>query len=463
MKIMKWFGRLTCFLLAIILISHSIVVSAEQSEDLSVSNGCHSIDAANPLLGTDSLKNTESAILYEVNSDTLIFAWNADQKMDPSSLAKLVTAIIAIEQGSLSDVVIADGRAVSAIPWDAMSVGIQAEEELTLLDLLYCMLVGSGNDAAAVIAFYLDGSMEKFASRMNSFVASIGCTGSNFTNSHGLYDSAQYTTARDVARILSYACKNETFSELIGTVKYTVPATNLKDERILTTNNHLISRSTMSVYYDDRVTGGRTGVAQNGTRALAATAEKGSMKLVSVVMGCKNTYSANGAISTFGGFPETTALLDKGMQGLRAAQLFYPGQVLKQYPLANADANLYIGVEGSFMTVLPNGITANDLRYTFHETGIFAAPVEKGAHLGTVDVYYGSVCIASAPLTALNKVEVLETAVIVERDEDPSDGVPAGVILAIIAGVFVVVLLLLRYSKKFRKIVGRKHRRKRRV
>ena len=135
MKIMKWFGRLTCFLLAIILISNSIVVSAEQSEDLSVSNGCHSIDAANPLLGTDSLKNTESAILYEVNSDTLIFAWNADQKMDPSSLAKLVTAIIAIEQGNLSDVVIADGRAISAIPWDAMSVGIQAEEELTLLDL----------------------------------------------------------------------------------------------------------------------------------------------------------------------------------------------------------------------------------------------------------------------------------------------------------------------------------------
>lgn len=463
MKIGNRFCKLICILVAVLLISSPVFVFAQENENLSVSGGCHSLDGANPLLGSDALRNTESAILYEVNTDTLLFAYNADQRMDPSSLAKLVTAIIAIEQADLTQMVTANGQALSAVPWDAMSVGIQAEEEMSLLDLLHCMLVGSGNDAAAVIAYHIDGSMSKFAERMNAFVKSLGCTNSNFTNSQGLFDSEQYTTARDIAKVLSYASKNQTFAELIGTAKYTVPATNLKDERVLSTNNYLISRSTMSVYYDSRVTGGRTGVANNGTRCLAATAEKGSMKLVSVVMGCRNVYGAGGAISTFGGFPETTALLDKGMQGLKAAQIFYPGQVLKQYPLANADAELFIGVQDSFMSVLPDGVGADDLRYEFRETGLLTAPIEKDAPFGVVDVYYGSHCIASAPLFALNKVTVLQNEIVTDRDEDPKDGTPTGVILAIVAGVFIIFLLLVRYSKKFRKIVGKKHRRKRRV
>ena len=463
MKIMTGFGKLICLLLAILLFCNPILVSAEENEDLSVLNGCHTLDAANPLLGSGTIQNTESAILYEVNTDTLLFASNPDQRMDPSSLAKLVTAIVAIEQADITDLVVADELTLSSIPWDAVSAGIQAEEEIPLLDLLYCMLVGSGNDAAAVIAVHIDGSVKKFAERMNAFVASIGCTGSNFTNPHGLYDEDQYTTARDVAKILSYATRNETFVKLIGAKDYVVPATNKRGERTLTTNNYLISRSVMSLYYDSRVTGGRTGVANNSSRCLAATAQQGSMNLISVVMGCKNVYGTGGSISTFGGFPETTALLDKGFQGLRAVEIFFPGQVLKQYPLANADSNLYIGVEDSYKTVLPSGVGTNDLRFVYQETGVMAAPIEKNVPFGVVNVYYGSNCVASAPLITLNNVALLEDDVIIDREEDEADRISAGVILAVIAGIFVAVLLLLRYSKKFRRIVGRKRYRKRRM
>ncbi len=462
MKIMKGFSKLICFLMAIILISSPVFVLAEQNDDLSVSDGSHSLDGTSPLLGSGAFNNTESAILYEVNTDTLLFACNPDQKMDPSSLAKLVTAIVAIEQADLTETVSADELTLSTLPWDAVSVGIQAGEEMSLLDLLYCMLVGSGNDAAAVAAVHIDGSMKKFAERMNAFAASIGCTGSNFTNPHGLYDEDQYTTARDVAKILAYAMKNEIFAKLIGAKDYTVPATNVKGERNLTTSNYLLSRSVMSLYYDSRVTGGRTGVANNGTRCLAATAKQGSMNLVSVVMGCRNSYGSGGSISVFGGFPETTALLDKGFQGLRAVQVFFPGQVLKQYPLANADANLYIGVQDSFRTVLPNGVSTNDLRFVYQETGVLTAPIKKGTPFGIVNVYYGSTCIASAPLYALNGVEVLENDLITDRQEDRSNSSSAGIILAAVAVIFIAILILLRYSKKFRKIVGRNRRRKRR-
>ena len=156
-------------------------------------------------------------------------------------------------------------------------------------------------------------------------------------------------------------------------------------------------------------------------------------------------------------------MLDKGFQSLRSVQVFYPGQVLKQYPLANADADLFIGVKESYKTVLPNNIGADDLRYIFQETGALAAPVEMDTPYGIVNVYYGSNCVVSAPIYALNKVGVLEENVIADREDEPKDGVRAGVILAIFAAVFIVVLLLLRYSRTFRKIVGRKRRRRRRV
>lgn len=461
MKITEGIGKLICFVLAVILAISPVYVFAEENEDLSISTGCHTLDGTIPLLGSEAINNTETAILYEVNTDTLLYSLNPDQRMDPSSLAKLVTAMVAIEDTDLSEMVVADELTLDAIPWDAVSAGIQAGEEISMLDLLYCMLVGSGNDAAAVVAVHIGGSIDKFAQRMNAFMSSIGCTNSHFTNPHGLYDEDQYTTARDIAKLMSYATKNETFVELIGAKDYVVPATNKRGERNLTTNNHLISRSVMSVYYDSRVTGGRTGVSGDGTRCLAATAKQGSMNLISVVMGCRNIYGPGGSISTFGSFAETGSLLDKGFQGLRAVQILFPGQVLKQYPLANAEANLYIGVHDSYKTVLPTGIDTNDLRFVYQETGILAAPIEKGTPFGIVNVYYGSNCIASAPLYTLNKVDVLQNDLITDRHETPTDRLSAGTILVIITVVFIIILLLLRYSRKFKRLVGKKRQRRR--
>ena len=461
MKKLKWFCRILCALLVFVLLGNTYFVSAEQETNNSILNGCNGLDAVNPLLGTNAHSNLQSAILYEVNTQTLLYAYNPDERMEPSSLAKLVTAIIAIEQADLSEMAVADQLTLDVLPWDAVSVNIQGGEQMSVQDLLYCMLVGSANDAAVVVATHMDGSMAKFAERMNAFAASIGCTNTNFTNSHGLYDPDQYTTARDMAKVLTYASQNEAFAKIIATKDYSVAPTNMKGERNLSSNNYLINRSVMSLYYDSRVTGGRTGVASDGTRCLAATAQKGNMNLVSVVMGCRNVYGSGGSISTFGGFPETTALLDKGFQGLRAAQIFSKNQVLKQYPLAGSDSNLYVGVHDAFNSVLPNGIETDDLRYVYHESGTLAAPIEKGTPWGTVDVYYGSVCIASAPIFALNKVTVLENKLVTEREQAEVSRGSIGIILAIIAAVFVILLLLLRYSKKFRRIVGRKRRKRR--
>ena len=167
--------------------------------------GCFSTDATDALLGFGEIvKNVKSAFLYERNTKTLMHAWEPDLSLPPSSFVKILTAIIAIEKGNLDSAVTVTEDALSDLPASAVSVDLVVNEVMPLKELIYCMLVGSGNDAAAVIAQYLSGSQYAFVNEMNAFAQRIGCTGSNFTNAHGLHDPAQVTTARDTASTISW-------------------------------------------------------------------------------------------------------------------------------------------------------------------------------------------------------------------------------------------------------------------
>ena len=204
--------------------------------------GCFSTDATDALLGFGEIvKNVKSAFLYERNTKTLMYAWEPDLALPPSSFVKILTAIIAIEKGKLDSAVTVTEDALSDLPASAVSVDLVVNEVMPLKELIYCMLVGSANDAAAVIAQYLSGSQYAFANEMNAFAQQIGCTGSNFTNAHGLHDPMQITTARDTAKILDYAMQNEVFREIFSSAEYTGPATNKSAERYLITGNYLMS------------------------------------------------------------------------------------------------------------------------------------------------------------------------------------------------------------------------------
>ncbi len=461
MKIMKLFYKLICLLLALIMFATPAYADEEQGFAGNTDDSS-TLDSLQPLLGSARIANTDAAILYEVGTDTLLYGWNIDQSVYPSSLVKLATAIVAIENADLQADVTATADVLSAIPSGAVSVGLQDGEQMKLIDLLHCMLVGSGNDAAAVIANYVGGSEEAFVEQLNAFAKEVGCIATNFTNAHGLHDVNQVTTARDMAKIIAYAIDNETFLELICTAKHTVPATNLRAERNLTTNNYLITRSGMEIYYDARVKGGRTGVTNDGKRCVASVAEKGNMQVISIVLGCWTTYHPNGtSIKKFGGFPETTELLNRGFQGMQAVQIFHPGQILKQYSINNGANDLYLGIKEARSTVLPAGVKTQDLRYIYEEAGILAAPLQKDSAFGKVKVFYGNNCVASAELYVMNAVPVYEENAITDRYKDASQGFQAWWILVIVLILFVIALLILRYSKKFRKIAKRNARRRR--
>lgn len=463
-----------CLIVCIVIATECFAVPVfadNETQNSTVIKGSHSVDAQMPMLGSDPLvSNTQSAVLFEANSETLMYAWNADEKMAPASLVKILTALIVVEQGNLSDVVTVSKAVLDTVPYDAVTADLQMDEVLTVEDLLYCMMVGSANDAAAVLAEHLYGSQPAFVSEMNRYAQALGCTGTNFTNVHGLHDDNQYTTARDVVRILAAAIRNESFCAVFEAVKYTVPATNKSEPRELVTGNYLMNQNqdSVEIYYDDRVTGGRTGVNSSRHRCIAVTAENNGMLLISVIMGAESVYQEDGyTVQIFGGYKETSELLNAGFDGYAATQIIYADQVLAQYSVENGASDVVVGSKESAYTVLPVGITPSELSYRFSQGDGFKAPVEKGQILSGVEVWYGNLCVAHVDLYAMNSVPICQKQTLntVNEDEDTSWPLALSIVVCIAVGSIVLVIILRtvgRLRLAAARSRSRRHRRNRR-
>lgn len=234
---------------------------------------------------------SESAVLID-SSGTILAQKNADKKMYPASLTKIMTAILAIEKGKLTDIITVDDDT----PYEIYGshIALEPGEILTLKDLLYSTMLPSANDAASTIAKHYGGSIEGFVKMMNDKAKELGAYNTNFTNPHGLHEDNHYTTAADLALITKYAMENETFKKIVATKKYEIQTTNKKDEpRYFTTLNRLlydtgynqiyVDGAYISPYYE-YATGAKTGYTPEAGYCLAATATKDGTDLIAVTM-----------------------------------------------------------------------------------------------------------------------------------------------------------------------------------
>lgn len=407
-------------------------------------SGSFSVDAQQPLFGNMQLiENVKAAILYEASTKTLMYAWNPDTQLPPSSLVKIMTALIAVEQGELTDAVTVKQNVLDTVPYDAVSAELQADEIMTLGDLLYCMMTGSANDAAAVIADHIAGSQGAFVQLMNERARELGCANTNFVNVHGLHAESQLTTVRDVVKVLEAAVANEAFFAVFSAVNYSVPATNKSETRKLSTGNFLMNREEMEIYYDSRVTGGRTGTAGDGTKYLAATAKVDSMELISVVMGAESKMQEDGnKVSIFGGFNETRTLLDAGFDGYKAVQVIFNGQALVQWQVENGESMVTAGPKTAVSTVLPSEVALTDLdfRYSAGRESL-RAPIEIGDRICSVEVWCGSVCVAQTDLYAMNSVR--ESGHLSKEQKEQGTGSAVHIVLLVLCGLMVIGVVFL--------------------
>ena len=447
---MKKNRLLICLLCIVLVIAGAGEVSATSlgtngngfDVDGSVSGGSHTMDAQVPLWGSNKMLETSAAaILYETNSNTLVYAWNPDVPRYPASLVKIMTGLLAVENGNIDDTITVTEEALSALPPYSSTLHLRAGEIVTLKQLLYALFVGGANDAAVVISHHIGGSEAAFVEMMNERAVEIGCTGTNFTNSTGIHNSNQVTTARDLGKILEAAAENVLFMDFFSSTLYNFPKTNLSESRYMETTNYLMTPG-MEFYYDERVTGGRTGTTSDNKRCLAITSESNGLSYIVIILEAIPIIADDGyTAKRFGNLEEAETLLDLGYDNYEIFQVLMDTDITNQYAVANGANSVSVGPETGVRALLPKRVTKDDLvfRYVLNESDL-VAPIAVGQRVATMQVWYENVCVAQAPVVSRNMVREYIPAAD-KGDYDGTDGIiTALTVIGVILGIILCVL-----------------------
>lgn len=231
------------------------------SDDFLQVSGVPAIDAA-------------AAAVIDVKTGRLLYSKNATVRRSIASTTKIMTALIALENGCLDDTVTISSRAARI--WGS-NINLQTGQKYTLNELLYGLLLNSGNDASIAIAEHISGSVEAFVEKMNQKARELGAYETSYANTHGLDAAGHYSTAYDLARIARYALENPVFSKIVGTSYAAIPG------RQLYNTNELLE-----LYHG--ADGVKTGYTGKAGRCLVASATRDGLRLISVVLGAPTTY-----------------------------------------------------------------------------------------------------------------------------------------------------------------------------
>lgn len=245
----------------------------------------------------------KSALLINASSGAILYEKSSHQLHYPASITKIATAAYALDFAGdkLLKRIIADKESLGSVSeeakrrsnyslpayWlvnDASHIGIKAGEDLSLKDLLYGMMVASGDDAANVIATSLGGTIPNFVEQLNLYMKKLGCRQTNFCNPHGLFHPKHITTAYDMAILTCHAMKNPTFREIVATTRYIRPKTNKQGASVLVQTNRLLKKG--KCYYEKAI-GVKTGYIAKAQNTLVAAAEHDDRLLVAVLLKCE--------------------------------------------------------------------------------------------------------------------------------------------------------------------------------
>ncbi len=356
-----------------------------------------------------SAVKAETAVLIDERTGKTLFEKNADKKEFPASTTKIMTCLLALEKGNLSDSVTVEET--PQMEAGATSIALEKGETMTLENLLYALMLPSANDAAIVIAQHLGGSVEGFADMMNAKAKELGMTGTHYINPNGLNDPEHYTTARDMATLALAARKYPEFCKIVSTQRYTIPATNKNDQRPLKNTNRLISTSDDEIYAYEYATGVKTGYTSAAEHALVSSAQKDDLSLIAVVLRDEK----------LGKWTDSITMFEYGFQFYDTADLTDAlGSLDLSADVPSSDKE---GAENVALPleVVPDGsITLTDTKETIasikadpslieHTLALkdgLTAPIEKGAEVGTVTFAYNSEEIATCKLVAAQAVGV---------------------------------------------------------
>lgn len=349
------------------------------------------------------------ACMICTDNDEAIFNKNYNKRTAPASLTKIMTALVALEncKDLNSPVIISQYALDSLVGTDSSIAGLVPGEKVTMYDLLNCLMVKSANEAAIAIAEYVGGSVPAFIEMMNKKAKDLGCTNTNYVNVHGLDEKGHYTTAHDLYLICKEAMKNPTFEKIVGKTSYTMPKTNMQDERILPATNFMINSNYADCYLP-YVTGIKTGTTDDAGRCIITKASKNGYNYIAIIMGAKLEDAVPGEIAENIAFIECKKMIEWTFSNIKYKVVAEENEIitvvdvkyswstdtLELVPSEDVAALVPSNLDASSVYIQPNTDTPD----------VVKAPVKKGEKIGTATVYYAGKEIATTDLVASKNV-----------------------------------------------------------
>ena len=323
-----------------------------------------------------ALTNAKGAVLLDADTNKILYEKDANAKMPMASTTKVMTAILAIENLDLDKIVTVDERAYAV---EGSSMYLEKGEKISVKNLLYGLMLTSGNDAAIELSILVSGSPEKFAELMNEKAREIGANNTNFVNPNGLPAKNHYTTAYDLAIIASYAMKNETFRQIVSTEYIKIPWDGKAWDRVLKNKNKIL-------WQYEGGNGIKTGYTDAAGRCLVSSAKRDGMQLICVVLNCPDMFG------------DSMSILDYGFKNYERLKVFSSGQEIGDVKVNEGTSNLFKATVACDIMITINKSDEERVKSTITLPNEINAPVLNGQKIGSIEVTLDGVSLAKSDI-----------------------------------------------------------------
>ncbi|MDF2484293.1 MAG: putative secreted protein [Herbinix sp.] len=393
----------------------------------------------------------ESAIVMEASTGLILYEKNINEVHYPASITKIMTALLALENSNLGEIVTFSKNAVFDVDLDSSRIGIDVDEQLTMQQSLYGILLESANEVSYAVAEHVAGSADEFAKMMTARAKSLGCLNTNFVNPHGLHDENHYTSCYDMALITREAMKNDTFRKIFSSRTYQIPPTNIQSEIRYLRNHHKFVLQ-QDYRYDDCI-GGKTGYTSNSKFTLVSVAKRGDLELICVIMRDDSTAHQ---------YTDTQKLFDFAFDNfsiypiadLESSQILTESPMFTRYnPLLSEISSPILTDEKGYL-VLPNSASFEDAKkeVTFYPASEQTTTPQNNTVIGNISYTYSGKYVGGADILYHNNHPLQLKQAVTEKNNptaapsnssaEKSDKNLRPIILGGIVGLFVIIIIL---------------------
>lgn len=391
----------------------------------------------------------EAGMVIHLDTGTVVYSKNADKKMYPASITKLMAALVMVDEiKDLENTMIPYTKEANNLILGTGSVvlNLKIGEEMNAKDALAALLISSCGDVAYAISEYVGGTTQGFVDLMNKKAKEMGLKNTRYENPVGLHHEDHYTTANDIYKLANEAFKNKLIKEFCAKSRYTLSATNMAKERTIVTSNMLLNPNS-NVYYK-YAGAGKTGYTEKAGRCLVSTASYNGYEYMTIVLGAATPGGARYD------FIDTANMCRWAFNNFEYKSVFDPTTPVAEAPisLSSDTDHLPICFKNGLKAILPKDADASTINFDVKlSSPSFEAPIEKGVTVGTADIYYAEEKIGTLELVAGQTVKASPMLVFFKAVSDFLTSGFMKIIYVAIAGITAIIIIwiiFLNYGKK---------------